>query len=234
MLLQEIGRALWQRVQYSQEYYNLTSAPGEHPCFTGFASMMKDTDRCDWQREYPDVGGTAKFTTSYNTTAHEFTLAAVVGGLINIWMEGYSPDRVESCEDDMFGLASALASEYNLSVGSSIKCTAAFNMLEGEQILPGEYCDVIADFCCSCKSAGTTTRQHLEPMIKASEALINLPGIDVLRPPGGQGSFLERMCAVIGPLPFIFTCSDRINVVVQTCFTANAWVGPASLRVRLG
>jgi hypothetical protein len=90
---------------------------------------------------------------------NSLTLAAVVGGLVNIWMEGYAPDGAESCTDDMFGLAAALASNYDLAVGTSIKCTAAFDVLKTQMITP-EDCEVIADFCCFCKSAGTT-KQHL-------------------------------------------------------------------------
>ena len=226
---QQSLRSVWERIAWRQEYFNLTVAAGEHPCFAGFASMMRDTTRCAWQRAYPAVGGTVELATALNPEPHEFTLAAVVGGYINIWMEGYSPDLVESCSDNMVGLAGALASRYRLDVGDSIKCTAAFDKLSDANIDPAEYCKVIASFCCSCGSIGKTAARHLEVATKAAEILMNLPGLDVLRPPGGQASWIERMCTVLGPLPFMYTCSNRIGVLVQTCFESNARVRTSSL-----
>lgn len=155
--------AIWNRPTWRQQRFNLTAEPGEHPCFAGFTSMMRDSDRCGgWRRQYPAIGGNVTFLNTALSTWANFQLLEVVAEHINVWVE-----------DGATALHGAVA-------------------------------------------------------VKAAKIYANVLDVDELKPVPGSGSWMEQECKVLGPLPFMYSCSDRINILVQNCGgTENAWVRPS-------
>jgi len=151
--------ALWDRPRWRDARFNLHPSPGEHPCFAGFKSMIRDTDRCHgFVRQYPGVGSEEIFLNTGVGGQRSFTLRAVVAQHINVWLE------------------------------------------QG------------------------TTEEHADVSKKAARIFANEFDIPELRPAPGSKSWMEHECKVMGSMPFMYTCSDRINILVQECRMANAWV----------
>eukprot|EP00929_Paragymnodinium_shiwhaense_P117468 TRINITY_DN8807_c0_g1_i4.p1 TRINITY_DN8807_c0_g1~~TRINITY_DN8807_c0_g1_i4.p1 ORF type:complete len:1098 (+),score=150.86 TRINITY_DN8807_c0_g1_i4:88-3381(+) len=157
---QTLVKAVWDRPQWRDDRFNLTHTEGEHPCFSGFKSMMATTNRCNgWMRQYPEIGGKRVFRNTGIGGMREFTLEAVVAEHINIWLE-----------------------------------------------------------------EETTTEQHKDIAIKAARIYTNEYNIPELRPAEGVNSWMEQECKVMGSMPFMYTCSNRIQILVQQCNKVNAWV----------
>ncbi|CAJ1358221.1 unnamed protein product [Effrenium voratum] len=150
--------AVWDRPGYRMRRFNLTPHPDEHPCFAGFRSMMKDTDRCQgWQRSYPDKGGKRIFFNSGINRRSNFTLEDTVAHHINVWLEENS------------------------------------------------------------------TQQHKDVAVRAAQIYSNVFQVPELMPEGSK-SWMEQECKVMGQMPFMYSCSNRINVLVMQCGFDNAFV----------
>merc|ERR1719203_632296 len=54
----------------------------------------------------------------------------------------------------------------------------------------------------------------------------------MLKPSADSDSWLTHECWVFGTLPFMYTCSSRINVIVMRCNFDNAFVQPSAIRSR--
>lgn len=150
---------LWNRQAWRARKYSLLPSPGEHPCFAGYERMIQEGKRCNgFVRKYPDEGTTQTFQNSAQGTQRSFTLSAVVGKHINVWLEeGYSP-------------------------------------------------------------------LHREVATQAARIYSNDFKVDELRPTPDTASWMEHECKVMGTMPFMYTCSNRINILVQECGVENAWV----------
>jgi hypothetical protein len=70
----------------------------------------------------------------------------------------------------------------------------------------------------------SVSEQHITDTIKAAAIITNYYDIPELRTPDGSRSWLEHECSTLGSMPFQYTCSNRINVMVQQCGIENAWV----------
>eukprot|EP00931_Biecheleriopsis_adriatica_P001869 TRINITY_DN10237_c0_g1_i2.p1 TRINITY_DN10237_c0_g1~~TRINITY_DN10237_c0_g1_i2.p1 ORF type:complete len:1062 (+),score=227.32 TRINITY_DN10237_c0_g1_i2:63-3188(+) len=152
--------AVWDRPTWRKERFELTAEPGEHPCFAGFKSMLRDTDRCaGWRREYPAIGGHVTFINTGISAWSSFQLMDVVAEHINVWIEeGSTPEQAAVAQ-------------------------------------------------------------------KAAKIYANVLDVDELKPVPGSDSWMTQECKVMGPMPFMYSCSDRINILVQNCGgTENAWV----------
>jgi hypothetical protein len=121
--------------------------------------MVNETDRCNgWVRQYPEIGSDVVFRNTGVGRYSNFTLKAVVGDHINVWLE------------------------------------------EG------------------------STALHEDVSIKAAKIYTNEYGIDELKPASDSSSWMEHECKIMGSMPFMYTCSNRINILVQECHVENAWV----------
>lgn len=151
--------ALWDRPAYRMRRFNLTAEPGEHPCWAGFKSMMRDTDRCKgWQRSYVPKGQKQSFYNTGASRSSNFTLEDVVADQINVWLEENSTDV------------------------------------------------------------------HRDVAVKAAEIYTNALGAVELKPTEDTASWMEQECKVMGQMPFMYSCSNKINVLVQKCGFDNAFV----------
>ncbi|CAE7887622.1 unnamed protein product [Symbiodinium necroappetens] len=151
--------ALWSRPKWRQRRFQLKPSVGEHPCFAGFTSMIRDSGRCGgWQRTYPEVGQKRAYLNVGMGRRSEFTLEDLVAGHINVWAE-----------------------------------------------------------------EGSTDLQR-DVAVKAAEIYANVHNVDELKPAAGSASWMEHECKVMGEMPFMYTCSDRINVLLQRCGFDNAFV----------
>lgn len=151
--------ALWDRPSYRMRRFNLTVDAGEHPCFAGFKSMIRDTDRCQgWQRSYVSKGQKQMFQNTGVSRWSNFTLQDVVGGYVNVWLEDGSSDV------------------------------------------------------------------HNDVAVKAAEIYTNSLGAEELKPTKDTASWMEQECKVMGQMPFMYSCSNKINVLVQKCGFDNAFV----------
>eukprot|EP00445_Apocalathium_hangoei_P022769 CAMPEP_0203913052 /NCGR_PEP_ID=MMETSP0359-20131031/54073_1 /ASSEMBLY_ACC=CAM_ASM_000338 /TAXON_ID=268821 /ORGANISM="Scrippsiella Hangoei, Strain SHTV-5" /LENGTH=1072 /DNA_ID=CAMNT_0050839095 /DNA_START=44 /DNA_END=3260 /DNA_ORIENTATION=+ len=151
--------ALWDRPAWRDHVLDLKPVEGEHPCFAGFQNMINHSDRCNgWVREYPEVGGEVTFLNTGLSVNSKFTLKAVVGGLINVWLEAGATDL------------------------------------------------------------------HEDVSIKAANIYTNQYDIGELKPAPGSNSWMEHECKIMGSMPFMYTCSNRVNILVQKCGVENAWV----------
>jgi len=65
---------------------------------------------------------------------------------------------------------------------------------------------------------------HEDVSIKAANIYTNQYDIDELKPAPDSSSWMEHECKVMGSMPFMYTCSNRINILVQECHVENAWV----------
>jgi hypothetical protein len=72
---------------------------------------------------------------------------------------------------------------------------------------------------------GNSTEVHADIAIKAASIYTNVYDIPELRPSPDSNSWMEHECKVMGQLPFLYTCSDRVQILVQGCNgIENAWV----------
>ncbi|CAE7621910.1 fcp1 [Symbiodinium sp. CCMP2592] len=70
---------------------------------------------------------------------------------------------------------------------------------------------------------GSTDLQR-DVAVKAAEIYANVHNVDELKPAAGSASWMEHECKVMGEMPFMYTCSNRINVLLQRCGFDNAFV----------
>eukprot|EP00442_Polarella_glacialis_P051628 CAMPEP_0115067308 /NCGR_PEP_ID=MMETSP0227-20121206/11315_1 /TAXON_ID=89957 /ORGANISM="Polarella glacialis, Strain CCMP 1383" /LENGTH=1121 /DNA_ID=CAMNT_0002453355 /DNA_START=49 /DNA_END=3414 /DNA_ORIENTATION=+ len=68
---------------------------------------------------------------------------------------------------------------------------------------------------------------HRSVTIKAAQIYANTLGVKELQPVAESKSWMDHQCKVFGAMPFMYTCSDRINILVQKCGMSNAWVIPS-------
>jgi hypothetical protein len=76
-----------------------------------------------------------------------------------------------------------------------------------------------------------STSQHQSVAIKAAQIYANVENVEELKPTSETESWMDQECKVFGAMPFMFTCSDRINILVQQCGIENAWVMPRDFLV---
>jgi len=69
-----------------------------------------------------------------------------------------------------------------------------------------------------------STALHEDIAIKAANIYTNQYDIEELKPAEGSNSWMEHECKIMGSMPFMYTCSNRINILVQECNVENAWV----------
>eukprot|EP00929_Paragymnodinium_shiwhaense_P086892 TRINITY_DN47275_c0_g1_i1.p1 TRINITY_DN47275_c0_g1~~TRINITY_DN47275_c0_g1_i1.p1 ORF type:complete len:1163 (-),score=184.09 TRINITY_DN47275_c0_g1_i1:181-3669(-) len=65
---------------------------------------------------------------------------------------------------------------------------------------------------------------HKRISVKAAELITNRWNIEELKPSSSSNSWLEHECKMMGSMPFVYTCSNRINILVQRCNGEHAWV----------
>lgn len=69
-----------------------------------------------------------------------------------------------------------------------------------------------------------SSQLHEDVSVKAAKIYTNQYNIEELRPSSGSESWMYHECKVMGSMPFMYTCSNRINILVQKCNVENAWV----------
>jgi len=69
-----------------------------------------------------------------------------------------------------------------------------------------------------------STELHRDVALKAAEIYSNALGTEELKPTPDTQSWMEQECKVMGQMPFMYSCSNRINVLVQSCGFDNAFV----------
>jgi len=70
-----------------------------------------------------------------------------------------------------------------------------------------------------------STEVHADLATKAANIYANVYDIPELRPSPDSNSWMEHECKVMGTMPFMYTCSDRVQILVQGCNgIENAWV----------
>jgi hypothetical protein len=74
------------------------------------------------------------------------------------------------------------------------------------------------------------TSEHVSHATNAANILTNQENEDAFTPqgtesrPSSMASWLEEECLAHGQLPFDYTCSNRINVLILSCGFVNAFV----------
>jgi len=83
--------------------------------------------------------------------------------------------------------------------------------------------DLVAGHINVWAEEGSTDLQR-DVAVKAAEIYANVHNVDELKPAAGSASWMEHECKVMGEMPFMYTCSNRINVLLQRCGFDNAFV----------
>eukprot|EP00439_Symbiodinium_sp_Y106_P027543 s4762_g3.t1 len=200
--------ALWSRPKWRQRRFQLKLAVGEHPCFAGFTSMIQDSGRCGgWQRTYPEVGQKRAYLNVGMGRRSEFTLEDLVAGHINVWAE--DP-----------GLMSRTKARGNRAL-----TLRHLPRKEGST-------DVQRDVAVKARllAVAYDHGSNMQRSLVAAEIYANVHNVDELtrgehmKPAAGSASWMEHECKVMGEMPFMYTCSNRINVLLQRCGFDNAFV----------
>jgi len=72
-----------------------------------------------------------------------------------------------------------------------------------------------------------STAEHEDLAIKAAKIYTNELDIPELHPTNTSRSWMEHECKIMGSMPFMYSCSNKVNILVQQCGVANAWVIPS-------
>mmetsp|Transcript_81275 Transcript_81275/g.263563 ORF Transcript_81275/g.263563 Transcript_81275/m.263563 type:complete len:975 (-) Transcript_81275:413-3337(-) len=69
-----------------------------------------------------------------------------------------------------------------------------------------------------------STPANVEVALKAAHIYANTYDISELRPVPESSSWMDHECKVFGAMPFMYTCSNRINMLLLECGFENAFV----------